>query len=107
MKFSVVGFLGDQHAVEDLEQPLSQAPQRASVSHAFLTFLLVIGLAPGTGFAEAIRPQVYGVAQELVTGPTHSNLVELARLVRDWRGPGDTLQDLMTAIAVGIATHRG
>ena len=57
-------------------------------------FCLVVGLAPGTGLAEAIRPEVNGVAQEFVAGPADMDLVDLAGLVGDGRGPGDSTAGL-------------
>src|SRR5690348_15772821 len=105
MQIGIVRSLSGEHSEQDFEKPLAQAPQRADVGHALLAFLFIVGLAPSAGLAEAIRPQMDGVAQEFVAGPAHANFVEACPLVRDRCGPGDTLEHFMAAVALGIASY--
>ncbi len=74
------------------------------MAHPLFAFFLVIGLSPESGFAEAIGPEVNGVSQELITGPAHLSLADLARLVTDRRGAGKALEYLMGAVALRIVT---
>src|SRR5512140_624597 len=76
------------------------------MAHALIAFLLVIRLAPGAGLAKRIRPQMNGVAQELVAGPTDPDFIYPPRLIGDRRGPGDALEHLLTAVALRVVAHR-
>src|SRR5215469_6030900 len=77
------------------------------MAHTLLTFLCIVGLAPNTGLAETIRPQMDRVAHEFVAGPAHANFAELARLVRHRSGPSDALEHIRAAVAVKIPADRG
>ena len=106
VQFRVVRFAISQHFEDDLEQTLSQAAERAGVAHALFSFLFVIGLRPGTGFAKAVGPKMDSLAQEFVAGPAHFGFADLAGLEADRRCSRKALQDIGTALAVGIAAHR-
>src|SRR5215472_4786691 len=77
------------------------------MGHALSALLLIIGLTPSTGSAEAISPQMHGVAHELVAGPADVNFVQFARLIRDRRGARDTLKHLVAPVAVRVSAYRG
>src|SRR5207248_9642859 len=72
------------------------------MAHALLALFLIVGLAPGTGFAEAIGPEVNGVAEEFVAGPPNGYFADLARLVAHGRSPGERLKHLMSAITLRV-----
>jgi len=95
-----------EHPEENFEQSLSQAPQGTRMTHAPVTFLLVISLAPGAGFAERIGPQMNRVAQEFVAGLADTHSADLARLIGYRRGPGDSLQHFLSAVALWVIAHR-
>ena len=75
------------------------------MAHALLAFLLVISLAPGTGLAKTIRPQMNRVAHEFVARPTDVDFVDPARLIGYRGGPGDSLKHFMAAITIRIVAH--
>src|SRR5262245_8366624 len=102
MEFGVVGLLVANHPANDFEQSLSQASQRTGVAHAITTLFLIIRLAPGTGLAEAIGPQMNGMAQKLVAGPADLSFVDLTRFKTDRGRSRDALQDLEAGVATGI-----
>jgi len=102
MEFGVVRSLVGEHLEEDFEQALSQASQSAGVAHALLAFLLIIGLSPDAGFAEAVGPEVNGVAKELIARPTDLGFLNVPGLVADGRGARKALEDLVAAIALGM-----
>ena len=77
MKLGIVRRSIFEHAEKDFEQSLPQAPQRAGVAHPLVAFLLVISLAPGTGFAKTIGPQVNGVTHEFVARPANAHFINL------------------------------
>ena len=105
MHVGIVGLLVREHAKEDLEQPLPQAPERAGTAHALLALFLVVGLAPRTGLAKTVCPQMDGVAHEFVAGPADVCFVNLPGLVIDRGRPGEALQHLRAAVAIGIAAN--
>ena len=105
VEFGVVGGFICEHPEQDFQQALTQTSQCTGMSHALLTFLRVIGLAPSAGLAEAIRPQMDGVAHEFITGPAQPNLVDSAGLIGDRCGSCDSAEDLMIAIAIGVTAH--
>ncbi len=105
MQFGVVWLLLYDHAKEDLEQSLSQAPQSGGVRHALVTFLFVVDPAPGAGLAETVGPQVDGMAQKLVACPTDLDLADLAGLEGDGGGSGDGLKHFVRPKAIGIVAH--
>jgi len=107
MEFGVVGLLVLEHAEEDFKQTLAQTPQGTGMSHTLGAFLLVIGLAPGTGMAEAIGPQMHRVPHELVTSAPEFGFVELARLVADRRSASKALEHLGGSVAVRVAANGG
>src|ERR671922_1696088 len=75
------------------------------MAHTFSTFFVVISLAPGAGFAETVRPEMDGVAQELVTGPTNFGFLHPAGLIIDRRGAGKGLEHLMVSVAPWIVAN--
>ena len=106
VQFGIVRLFGDDHSKDDLEEPLAQTPQGTTVGHALRALLLIVGLAPGTGSAEAVGPQMHGVTQELVAGPAEVNFVQFTRLVRDRSSARDTLKHLVATVAVRVAPQR-
>lgn len=106
VKFGVVGLFVGDHSEEDFQQPLSQAAKGAGVAHASLSFLLVVDLSPQAGSPKAFRPEVNGVAQECVAGPTDLGFVDLSGLEADWSGPRVGLENIVASVALRIAADR-
>src|SRR5882672_12289229 len=77
------------------------------MAHALLTLFLVIGLAPGAGFAEAISPKMNGVSEEFIARPADFGFMDLTGLKTDRSGSGIALQHLKSAIPTGIRTDGG
>ncbi len=82
MQLRIVRSFGLDDLEHDLEQPLSQASQGASVRHPVASFLAVIGLSPSAGSPETVSPEMHGVPQEFVTTPADLSFADLARLKR-------------------------
>ena len=107
VQFSIVGLLVQEHAEEDFEQPLAQAPERTGVTHPLLALRLIISLTPSAGFAKTIRPEVNGMTHKLIAGPAHLSLMNLAGLIAYRGGASKGLQHLMFAVASGVSADRG
>ena len=105
MEFSIVRLFVFEHAKDNFQESLTQAPEATGVTHAFSAFLFVIGLAPGAGLAKAIGPKMHRVAKEFVAGPTHTNFIDLSGLVADRCSSGDALEHFMAAVTLGIVTN--
>ncbi len=106
VEFCILRLFILEHTEEDFEQSLSQTSQRTRMTHALVAFLLIVGRAPGAGFAKTIGPEMNGMAQELVARPPNADFVELARLIGYRRSPRDCLQHFLAAVAIRIITHR-
>ena len=78
MELFIVGLFCLPHLPEDLQPPLPQAPQSASMALSFTTFLFVLDLSPGALRPAEIRPQVHGGTQMFVAGTPEQYAMDLA-----------------------------
>ena len=106
MQLSIIRFLFSEHLENDFQQSLSQAPESAGMAHALVALFLIISLPPSAGFAEAIRPQMNGVAEKFVAGPADFDFGHLAGLVTNWGGAGKALQHVVVPIPLQIGADR-
>src|SRR4029453_16446857 len=75
------------------------------MTHTLIALVLIVSLAPSTGFAKAICPEMNRVPHELVTRPTDTNFADPARFIRHGRSPSDALEHFVVAITIRIAAH--
>ena len=92
MEVRVVALAGVPHFPEDLEPALAQAAQSASMGFAAGPQRLIIDRCPGGGLPTKISPQMDGGPQGLITVATQSDNVDLAALIANGGGAGETLQ---------------
>src|SRR4030095_14525104 len=72
------------------------------MAHPVLAFLPVRGLAPSTGFAKTIGPQMNGMAHEFVAGPADFGFADLNGFKADRSRCGNALEHLQATVASGI-----
>ena len=105
--FCIVWRLVGDHAEDDFQESLAEAPESTGVAHALLAFVPIIGLPPGAGFAKRVHPEMDGGAHKFVAGPAHMDLVDFAGLIAHRSRTGDALEHFMAAIARWIGPNGG
>ena len=90
MEVGVVALAGLPHFPEDLEPALAEGSQDASMGFATGAKGLVIDRCPRRGLPAKIRPQMHDGAQRLITVATQSDDVNLAALIANGGGAGQT-----------------
>ena len=107
VEFGVIGLLVREHLEHDFQQALSQAAPCAGVAPPLLALLLLIGLAPGAGFAKAVRPEMNRMPEELIARPADLDSMNLAGLEWYRRGPGKAWQHVVVPITRGVGADGG
>ena len=102
MEVRVVALAGEPHFPEDLGPALAQAAQGASMGFAAGTQGLIIDCGPGRGLPTEISPEMDGGPQRLITVAAQSDDMDLAALIANGGGAGQTLQGVeIKASAIG------
>jgi hypothetical protein len=102
MEVRVVALAGEPHFPEDLQPALAQAAQGASMGFAAGAQGLIIDCCPGGGLPTEVSPQMDGGAQGLITVAPQSDHVDLAALIANGGGAGQTRQGVeIKACAIG------
>ena len=91
MEFGVVALAGLPPFPEDLKPALAQAAQGASMGFAAGPKGLVIDRCSGRALPAKIRPQMHDGPQRLITVAAQSDDVNLAALIANGGGAGQTL----------------
>ena len=77
------------------------------MAHTALALGLIVRLSPNGGFAEAIGPEVNGVAHKFITGPARPGFADLPGLVLHRRGASKALEHIVMTVTLGIGANGG